>query len=135
MARTDTLEPSLSELEDIMEREVLPQPVLSELGQDVVRQEISPGSCHSSAERYTYRKLDGRYTYRKLKASDSIRLFRLHAGVADDLVNGYLAHVSFSDDPEYEALSYCWGDLGSRYPIIVHRGKLFVSASLAAAWI
>jgi hypothetical protein len=100
-----------------------------------MRQEFFPGSCYSSAERYTYRKLDGRYTYRKLEASDSIRLFRLHAGVAGDLVKGYLAHISFSDDPEYEALPYCWGDSGSHFPIIVHREKLFISASLAAAWI
>jgi hypothetical protein len=39
MAHTNILEPSLSELEETMEQEFLSQPVLSELEQEIMRQE------------------------------------------------------------------------------------------------
>jgi hypothetical protein len=96
---------------------------------------VLPQFFHSSAEHYTCRKLDGRYTFRKLETSNSIFLFRLHAGVANDSVKNYFAHVPFSGEAGYEALSYCWGDLGSHSPIVVDRGTLLISASLVAAWI
>jgi hypothetical protein len=67
---------------------------------------VLPQSFHSSAEHYTYRKLDGRFTYRKLETSNSIFLFRLHAGVADDSVKNYLAHVSFSDSATIQNMKH-----------------------------
>jgi hypothetical protein len=96
---------------------------------------VLPQSFHSSAEHYTCRKLDGRYTYRKLETSNSIFLFRLHAGVANGSVKNYLANVSFSGEAGYEALSYCWRDLGSHYRNVVDRGTPLIPVSLAAALI
>lgn len=108
MAHDNVSESSLAKLEEAMEQELFPQYVQS---------------------------LSKYHTYRKLEASDSIRLLHLYPGVADDPIKGSLDHISFSKEPKYEALSYCWGALGSHYPIDIDRGTHLITASLAAALI
>ena len=116
------------------DEELLSQPVLSELDQEIMRQEyfLSPSTHPQSITHVGNSTGDIRIVNSKPAIA---YLFRLHAGVANDSVKNYLAHVSFSGEAGYEALSYCWGDLGSHYRNVVDRGTPLIPVSLAAALI
>jgi hypothetical protein len=52
-----------------------------------------------------------RYTYIPLARTDSIRLLQLHPhGNANTSLSGSLTEVCLDDKPEFEALSYAWGE-------------------------
>jgi hypothetical protein len=50
------------------------------------------------------------YDYKHLKSVDSIRLLELLPGVRDSPLQCHIAEVQKSNRPEYEALSYAWGE-------------------------
>jgi hypothetical protein len=79
------------------------------------------------------------YQYTPLnKNNTEIRLLRLLPGKRKDAIHILIDHVSFSDDhkPEYEALSYTWGDSSERANIAVGRSgehSLTITKNLAEA--
>ncbi|KAH8602031.1 heterokaryon incompatibility, partial [Bisporella sp. PMI_857] len=44
-----------------------------------------------------------------------------------------ITHASLSQNPSYEALSYCWGDAGITREIVVNSHPMQVTANLEAA--
>ncbi|KAI4160230.1 MAG: hypothetical protein LQ342_005942 [Letrouitia transgressa] len=53
------------------------------------------------------------YQYEALSSessSQTVRLIELRPGEASADLECLIRHVSLADDPEYEAVSYCWGD-------------------------
>ncbi|PWY91506.1 hypothetical protein BO94DRAFT_462372 [Aspergillus sclerotioniger CBS 115572] len=60
-----------------------------------------------------YRRLDGTLfqpSYLPIQTADEIRLLILEPGKGNDAIRCRLKHVSLSDNPKYEALSYVWGN-------------------------
>ncbi|KAE9368089.1 HET-domain-containing protein, partial [Stipitochalara longipes BDJ] len=63
-----------------------------------------------------------------------IRLVILESGSRDAPLRCRLIHVSLDDNPEYDALSYVWGDISVQDPAILLDGKPFqVGVNLSAA--
>ncbi|KAI0456681.1 heterokaryon incompatibility protein-domain-containing protein [Xylaria acuta] len=63
----------------------------------------------------------------------SIRLLILLKGSHRDPVRCRLEHVSLTDEPEYEALSYTWGDSSATQPIQVNDDPRPVTRNLVSA--
>ncbi|CAI6331667.1 unnamed protein product [Periconia digitata] len=61
---------------------------------------------------------------------DSIRVLKLHPGCARDTIKCNLNTVAFSEKPEYEALSYAWGNSGSTKSIMVNGSRVKVKENL-----
>jgi hypothetical protein len=59
-----------------------------------------------------------RHTYSPIHGLQGIRLLSLQPGRFLDPLQCYIDNVSLSDNPQYEALSYTWGDLELEVPII-----------------
>jgi hypothetical protein len=57
----------------------------------------------------------------------------LQPGAFGDPVEGFLTQVSLDDHPEYEALSYVWGDPNVILPISIHGTEFGVTTSLESA--
>jgi hypothetical protein len=57
------------------------------------------------------------HEYSQLHGENSIRLLRLLPGEHSDEIHCQLMAVSLSDNPEYEALSYVWGDASELFEI------------------
>lgn len=70
-----------------------------------------------------------RLIYRPLQ-SNEIRILTLKPGSGPDPIACTLRHVSLDDQPEYEALSYTWGDPKNTRKILVDGKKLQVTANL-----
>jgi hypothetical protein len=68
------------------------------------------------------------YSYRPLDVSrNEIRLLRLLPG--EDMPRVEIFHVSLDDDPQYEALSYAWGDPGGTKTVQIVDAGLEVESS------
>jgi hypothetical protein len=50
------------------------------------------------------------FQYQTLTAVDAFRLVVLEAGTSEDVIRCHLVNSSLSENPDYEALSYTWGD-------------------------
>ena len=78
-----------------------------------------------------------KYTYNQLDSSrNQIRLLQVlpHANSsADQEVHCSLFAVSLDDEPNYEALSYVWGDPSNPAEILLDGCRFFVTRNLAAA--
>jgi len=66
-------------------------------------------------------------------AKREIRVAHILPGTWTDLISCELHVVSLDDSPQYEALSYVWGDLAITVPITVNSCKLEVTTNLSAA--
>lgn len=74
------------------------------------------------------------YPYVALDANPrEIRLLVLLPGKFNDQVECVLKHISLSESPQYEALSYCWGDLQSRKLISLDGHHFLATESLEIA--
>ncbi|KAG4433772.1 hypothetical protein IFR05_010739 [Cadophora sp. M221] len=73
------------------------------------------------------------FKYKPLTGSSAIRLVILEAGRGQDPVKCRLIHVSLDDDPQYEALSYAWGDPSVTTPIYLDGKTFSVTENLEAA--
>ncbi|CZR56700.1 uncharacterized protein PAC_06589 [Phialocephala subalpina] len=69
-------------------------------------------------------ELNAQFEHAPLIGESSIRLVALESGAEDDPIRCSLAYTSLDDEPEYEALSYVWGDPAITTPIFLD-GKLF----------
>jgi hypothetical protein len=74
----------------------------------------------------------GLYEPLTVEPSD-IRLLILLRGAQQDPIQCRLEHVSLINDPDYEALSYTWGDASVTQPIQVNGGLRQVTRNLVSA--
>ena len=74
----------------------------------------------------------GRFNYQPLSGSREIRIIELQAGQYSDPIHCTIIHVSLDALPQYEALSYTWGDIHSRTTIMCSPGQapLSITSSL-----
>jgi Heterokaryon incompatibility protein (HET) len=74
------------------------------------------------------------YKYEPLKAERDIRLIVLAPGSDDDdEVSCNLVHASLDRPPDYEAVSYVWGDPSIKKEIRCGKGKASVTLNLCSA--
>jgi hypothetical protein len=76
------------------------------------------------------------YLYQPLPpigVNKNIRLLELLPGTALDDVQSVLFTVDLGDCPEYEALSYCWGEEIETTPIQVNEQTLYITKTLRSA--
>ena len=73
---------------------------------------------------------DDIHQYATLSTHTSFRIFDLLPGADGDPISCVLRHVDWDDAPEYEAMSYAWGDPTARAPIIVDGNRLDVTVNL-----
>jgi hypothetical protein len=74
-----------------------------------------------------------KYAYRPIGTDEDIRLFHLGPGDRKDPIKGFLAHISLTSKPNYEALSYTWGSNIQPYEILTDDGAIPITSSLQAA--
>jgi hypothetical protein len=74
------------------------------------------------------------YVYSPLKDKNAgIRVLLVHAGHESSPIHATLQHISLRNPPEYETISYVWGDPKERATIIVDGKTLDVPASAERA--
>ena len=74
------------------------------------------------------------FKYEALIGHDTIRVLDLYpASYSVDLVSCSLRAVRLSDEPKYEAISYCWGDPTFNKKIICNGRELSITTSLNEA--
>jgi len=66
-------------------------------------------------------------------STDEIRLLTLHPGRDGDKISSTLSHYNLTDNTEYEALSYTWGDNSNLRTIILDGVPFQVTANLETA--
>lgn len=75
-----------------------------------------------------------RTTYRRLNPSlREIRLLRVYPGRYDEVVRCSLSVVSLDDRPEFEALSYVWGNAGDTWTVHVDKVSFPATTNLESA--
>ena len=74
-----------------------------------------------------------KYRYDPLPNSDSIRLLELQPGDKTDPISCRLFLTRLQDEPQYEAITYVWGDPNTRVSILVNDKTLGVTPSLQDA--
>lgn len=75
----------------------------------------------------------GLYEYASLRHATSFRIAALLPGHGDDPVQCTLEEVQWSDERQYEAVSYAWGDPSPKARILVHGKILEVTRNLQNA--
>ena len=61
------------------------------------------------------------FEYPVLHHDDSIRLLILHPGKFGSQISCSLREYRLNEEPQYEALSYCWGDQTQSFPILCNK--------------
>lgn len=75
------------------------------------------------------------YRYESLSFSNSFRVIELLGGEEEDPISCSLRNVNWSNVPEYEAISYAWGDPNARVPVNCDGKRFEVTKNLYAALI
>ncbi|EME48317.1 hypothetical protein DOTSEDRAFT_67412 [Dothistroma septosporum NZE10] len=96
----------------------------SALALSLKRLDLTSTSPALQRQKYEYRPLD--------QAKKEIRVLELRAGEGDDPIRCSLRHVSLLDGPNYETISYCWGDSPDRVEVFVHDRRLLAPDSSVA---
>jgi len=73
------------------------------------------------------------YKYRDLLDHEDTRVLTIAPGVDDDPISCTLSHITLSDKPEYECLSYTWGDVIGKHALCCEDGMLEITANLQSA--
>ena len=68
--------------------------------------------------------------YPSLPSATSIRLFHLAPGALDEPIVGSLGVVDLENEPEYECVSYTWGDASDEEEIFVNAEKVLIRRHL-----
>lgn len=71
--------------------------------------------------------------YNPIVGDDTIRLLEILPGSGIDVVACRLRTVQFSDAPQYEALSYCWGDALFNMEAYCNGERLAITTNLYSA--
>ncbi|SPO07270.1 uncharacterized protein DNG_09964 [Cephalotrichum gorgonifer] len=74
-----------------------------------------------------------RYTYTPISKPGQIRLLSIEPGLETDLIRCSLAPAQLDEHPEYEALSYCWGDPSITHVISCNGKELGIPKNLYGA--
>jgi len=74
-----------------------------------------------------------RYSTRPLLSKHHIRLLQFPRGEPGDPIEGVLKVVSLDDNPQYDAISYAWGQPHQQRTIILNRGTVGLGHSLYMA--
>lgn len=75
---------------------------------------------------------DRLYTYTPLKIQQ-IRLLELLPGHDDDAIQGFVQHVSITENPKFSAISYAWGPALKPFYLHTAEGNVPLTSSLHAA--
>jgi hypothetical protein len=70
------------------------------------------------------------YRYKDIHPHGSFRVLELLPGKDKEPISCLLLTVDWSDPPEYEAVSYAWGNLDAKSTIICHDKKLEVGQNI-----
>ncbi|KAI1819635.1 heterokaryon incompatibility protein-domain-containing protein [Xylaria intraflava] len=70
------------------------------------------------------------YEYTAIVAPKTIRLLRLHPGAPTDPVSISLETVALDSTPDFEAISYCWGQALQTQRVTCNGAALFITNSL-----
>ncbi|KAF2263421.1 HET-domain-containing protein [Lojkania enalia] len=73
------------------------------------------------------------YKYDTLPSETAIRVMKLLPGLGDNLIKCHLSVVERAQTPEFEALSYVWGDPTIRQSIYCNKKRLDIPVSLYQA--
>jgi hypothetical protein len=68
--------------------------------------------------------------YEPLMTETSFRVFELLPGSEADAITGKLRAVDWDDFPQYEAISYAWGDPTQKVPVIVDGARVDITVNL-----
>jgi len=77
--------------------------------------------------------MKGRSPYSTLPKSTSVRLLEIEPGRKSEPIRCRFKVVDLKDDPEYEALSYYWGNKGRKKTVICDGVEVRVTPNLAKA--
>ena len=86
---------------------------------------MDPPACGAVQTTMQYRPLD--------PVSKQIRVLELHSGTEVEDIECHLEHVLLTDNPDFTALSYVWGDLTDTRTILLHNVPFRVTKNLHAA--
>jgi Heterokaryon incompatibility protein (HET) len=70
------------------------------------------------------------YQYEDIHTQGSFRVLELLPGKDNEPISFLLLKVDWTDPPEYEAVSYTWGDPNAKVTIICHGKKLEVGRNI-----
>lgn len=73
------------------------------------------------------------YRYEPLSQPNRIRVLELQPGSGDDPISVSLRNVSLDAEPQFEAISYVWGDASVRLPIRCSGHQMDVTQNLHVA--
>lgn len=90
---------------------------------------MEPDSVSQASRRTTTTKT---YNYKPLDIPGSIRLIVLEPGELHEDVHLRLDHVLLSDNPQYEALSYAWGDPSLTFKVFLGETCLKLGQSMVS---
>ena len=85
------------------------------------------------AEGYHHSATSSRDLYQPLKGARDIRILTLKHGCTEDILQCTLETVALDSEPQYEALSYVWGNESNQRPIICNSIETTVTANLEEA--
>ncbi|KAL8793019.1 MAG: hypothetical protein Q9195_004423 [Heterodermia aff. obscurata] len=70
------------------------------------------------------------YSYRGLQPGSHIRLLVIEPGHSGELLHCSLEHVDLDAEPQFNALSYCWGDISETRTIFCEGSSVSVTKNL-----
>lgn len=76
------------------------------------------------------------YLYQALEGTSNqgmIRILQLLPGQENEPIRCKIGHHSLTDNPQYEALSYCWGDAGNKVLLEIQGASLSITQNLHLA--
>jgi len=73
------------------------------------------------------------YVYRSLVSDSSLRVLEVLCAKQSEEISVLLHHVDWVDNPQYEAISYVWGDPTVKVPIPCQGKVLEVTPNLKEA--
>jgi hypothetical protein len=73
------------------------------------------------------------YYYEALPLAFSFRVLELLPGLPDDAISYELHLVDLTRPPDYEAISYAWGDPMKRVRTLCHNKDLYITRNLQLA--
>jgi len=74
-----------------------------------------------------------RYKYEGIPADNTIRILTLYPGASRTRLEGRLEFANLDDKPQYEAISYVWGDPTRCEEIIINNKSLALTQSISDA--
>jgi hypothetical protein len=73
------------------------------------------------------------FQYTPLKSASWIRLLEILPGTREDDIRCSMFEVDLDSDPDYETLSYCWGDCSDPSPIFIDNMIIPIGRNLRSA--